>query len=220
MGKIENPKHLKNLEKKINREQRRLSRKQKKSKNYDKQLQKLAKLYEKLKNRREDFLHKLSKRIISENQAIILEDLDIKNLAKNKIAKHIYDASWRKFIDYLSYKSILHNRKLIFVNRFYASSKTCSVCGHKNESLKLEHREWVCVKCNAKHDRDINAAINLLKEAIKQVGQGLPELTTVERWTSACEMSNHPHVSPLDEAVSFTRAKCEAAHSRNWGLCG
>ncbi|MEZ0360943.1 MAG: RNA-guided endonuclease TnpB family protein, partial [Hydrogenobacter sp.] len=160
--KVENPKYLVKTEKRVAKEQRKLSRKQKGSKNYEKQRLKVAKLHEKVKNQREDFLHKLSRRIVSENQAIILEDLNVKGLLSGNISKHIQDSSWRKFFEYLSYKALWHGRELIFADRFYPSSKTCHVCGYKNQELKLSDREWVCPVCGTRHDRDINAGKNLL----------------------------------------------------------
>jgi putative transposase len=141
-------------------------------------------------NQRNDFLHKLSKKIIGDNQAVIVEDLNTKGLLKNSnLSKHIADASWRRFISHLEYKARLYGRKLIKVNPFYPSSKLCSVCGYKNESLKLSDRKWKCPKCGTEHDRDYNATLNLLKEGLKlikgsltlrAVGLERPELTPVE----------------------------------------
>ena len=125
------------------------------SNKYRKLQKKIAKLYEKVVNQRNNFLHKLSKKIIGDNQAVIVEDLNIKGLLQNgNLSKHIADASWRKFISYLEYKAKLYGRKLIKISPFYPSSRLCSVCGYKNENLKLSDREWKCPDCGTEHDRD------------------------------------------------------------------
>jgi len=153
--KIENPKHLSQTEKRLKKLQRKLSRKVKGSNKYRKLQKKIAKLHEKVVNQRNDFLHELSKKIIGDNQAVIVEDLNIKGLLQNgNLSKHIADASWRKFISYLEYKAKLYGRKLIKISPFYPSSRLCSVCGYKNENLKLSDREWKCPDCGTEHDRD------------------------------------------------------------------
>ncbi|WP_340695941.1 RNA-guided endonuclease TnpB family protein [Hydrogenobacter thermophilus] len=114
-------------------------------------------------NKREDFLHKLSKRIVNDNQVIILEDLHVKGLLKNEyLSKSISDVSWNTFIRYLQYKALWYGKQVVFADRYYPSSKTCSVCGYKKENLTLRDRYWTCPVCGAKHDRDINAGKNLL----------------------------------------------------------
>ncbi|WP_411376629.1 IS200/IS605 family element RNA-guided endonuclease TnpB [Desulfurobacterium thermolithotrophum] len=188
--KIENPRHLLKTERKLKKLQRKLSRKEKGSNKYRKLQQKIAKMHEKIVNQRNDFLHKLSRKIIGDNQAVIVEDLNVKGMLKNSnLSKHIADASWRRFINYLEYKAKFYGRKLIKVNSFYPSSKLCSVCGYKNENLKLSDREWVCPNCGVKHDRDYNSTLNLLKEGIKKLKESLTlravgversELTPVE----------------------------------------
>lgn len=161
--KIENRKYLNKTLKKLTRQQRKLSIKKKGSKNYGKQSLKVARLHEKVKNQREDFLHKLSKRIVSENQAIILEDLNVKGLLSNgNLSRHIADSSWSKFVQYLTYKANWYGREIIFADRFYPSSKLCHVCGYKKKDLTLSDRYWVCPECGTYHDRDINAGKNLL----------------------------------------------------------
>jgi putative transposase len=188
--KIENPKHLSQTEKRLKKLQRKLSRKVKGSNKYRKLQKKIAKLHEKVVNQRNDFLHELSKKIIGDNQAVIVEDLNIKGMLKNSnLLKHIADASWRKFISYLEYKAKFYGRKLIKVNPLYLSSKLCFVCGYKNENLKLFDRRWRCPNCGTEHDRDYNATLNLLKEGLKLLKESLtlravgverPELTPVE----------------------------------------
>lgn len=170
--KIENPKHLKNTLDKLAKEQRKLSRKQKFSKNFYKQKHKISKLHEKVKNQRQDFLHKLSKRIVDENQIIILEDLSVKNMMKNKkLSRDIADASWYKFYSYLEYKSKWYGRTIHKIDKWFPSSKTCSYCGHVMKDMTLNIRKWDCPNCETKNiDRDINASINILKQGLKELG--------------------------------------------------
>ena len=166
---IENPKHLAKLEKRLTREHRKLSKKQKGSKNREKQRIKLARVYEKIANTRTDFLQKLSTRLIKENQIICLEDLSIANMVKNRnLAKSISDVSWDKFIRMLQYKALWHDRLIQKIDKFYASSQSCSACGYKNTEISnLSIREWECPQCHTIHDRDINAAINVLNEGLR-----------------------------------------------------
>ncbi len=161
--KIENPKYLSKAEKRLAREQRRLSKKQKGSKNSERQRHRVAKCHEKIANKREDFLHKLSKRIVDDNQVIILEDLNVKGLLKNQnLSKSISDVSWSTFVRYLQYKALWYDKQVMFADRFYASSKLCNVCGYKNDFLTLKDRHWACPVCGTEHDRDVNASVNLL----------------------------------------------------------
>ena len=169
-SKVANPKHLLSSMKKLKRLQRQLSRKKKGSKNRNKARIKLARLHSKIANQRSDFLHKLSTQIVNENQVICVEDLAVKEmLQQNKlIAKLASNLGWRNFLTMLEYKSGWNERQFIKVDRWFASSKTCSACGSINKELKLSQRSWVC-SCGAKHDRDHNAAKNILREGLKDI---------------------------------------------------
>lgn len=170
----ENPKYFAKLEKRLSIEQRKLSHMQKGSKNRNKQRIKVANIHAKINNQRNDFLHKLSTKLIRENQVIAVETLDVKNMEQNKlVAKSVVDASFSRFLTYLDYKAKWYGRTIIKVDKYYASSQTCSNCGFKNEKVKnLSVRSWTCPNCGTKHNRDVNAAKNILSEAIKMLKAG------------------------------------------------
>ena len=166
--KIRNPRHLQKSMKHLQYLHRRLSKKQLGSKNWEKARQRLARCYERINNQRTDFQHKLSNRLIRENQAIIVESLHVRGLFRNrKLAKSIADAAWSHFLRMIQYKAERYGVTLMTVGRFMPTSKRCHICGYINEELTLSVREWTCQECHTLHDRDYNAAQN-----IKMIGLG------------------------------------------------
>jgi len=175
---IDNPRYFRKSQDKLVKEQRKLSHRIKGSNNYKKQKLKVALVHEKVRNQRKDFQHKVSSKIINENQVIVSEDLKPSNMIRNrKLAKSIADASFSSFCNIIDYKSKWYGRIYIKVGSFYPSSKLCHCCGYKNTTLTLSDREWECPKCHTLLDRDKNAALNILEEGLKilnKSGQELP----------------------------------------------
>ena len=161
--KITNPKHFKKHRKRLKKAQKNLARKQKGSKNREKARIKVAKIHLEISDARKDFLHKLTTRLVRENQVIAVESLAVKNMVKNyKLALAISDSGWSELIRQLDYKCRWYGRKLVEIDRWFPSSKRCNSCGHIVEKMTLNIREWQCPNCGVNHDRDINASKNIL----------------------------------------------------------
>ncbi|MEH2417859.1 RNA-guided endonuclease InsQ/TnpB family protein [Nostoc sp.] len=166
--KYSNPKHLRRHEKNLARKQKKFARKVKGSKSRQKHKKLVAKVHERVSNSRQDFLHKLSRKLVDESQVIIVENLNVKGMVRNrKLAKSISDVGWGTFVNFLDYKLKQQDGQLIEIGRFFPSSKTCSCCSHVVDELTLDVREWDCPSCNTHHDRDGNAALNIRKEGMR-----------------------------------------------------
>lgn len=160
---VNSPKYLRKAERRLKRLQRRLSRRKKGSKGREKTRRQVARQHEKVANQRSDFLHKLSRRLVDENQAIHAESLNVKGmLANHRLAKSIADSGWGEFVRQLSYKGEWYGCRLVQIDRFFPSSRRCAACGFINQELRLSDREWACPACGVIHDRDHNAAVNIL----------------------------------------------------------
>ena len=165
--KIPNPTFLRNAESRLASAQRRLARKQKGSKNRAKAKTSVARIHAKIADQRRDWQHKLTTQIVRENQVISVESLKIKNMVKNPcLAKSISDVGWGEIVRQLEYKSNWYGRTFVQIDQWYPSSKRCSACGHTLDTLSLDTREWQCQECGAHHDRDINAATNILSAGL------------------------------------------------------
>ena len=164
---VGNPKFYAHDEKRLAKAQRRHAKKKKGGKNREKARRKVARVHARINDRRRDYQHKLSTRIVNENQVICVESLAVKNMVKNHcLAKAISDVGWGEFVRQLEYKSQWYGRTLVKIDRWYPSSKTCYDCKHVVEDLPLDVREWVCPKCGVWHDRDLNASRNILAEGL------------------------------------------------------
>lgn len=170
--KIPNPRHLERKARNLARYQRRMARCQKESSNRAKARARVARAHRKVRDARQDFLHKASTRLVRENDVIAVEDLAVKNMVRNhSLAKAISDCGWGIFRNMLEYKAARYGRTVIAVDRWYPSSKTCSACGHLLAGLSLKTRTWQCPSCGTRHDRDVNAAKNILAAGLA-VGTG------------------------------------------------
>jgi putative transposase len=179
--KVGNPRFFAADEKKLALAQKRHARKQKGSRNREKARRKVAKVHARIADRRRDYQHKLSTRLIRENQVICVESLAVKNMVQNRsLAKAIADVGWGEFVRQLAYKAQWYGRRLIKIDRWFPSSKRCSCCGYVLEDLDLEVRTWVCPACGTHHDRDVNAANAVLTEGLRLSAAGLAVLLPVE----------------------------------------
>ena len=172
-GEVFNNLHFKkNVSKKLKRLQRQLSRKQKGSNNRNKARVKLAKQYKKINDRKQYYLHSVSNSLINENQVICMEDLNVKGMLRNhRLSESIQEMNFGEFKKMLEYKAKWYNRRIVFINRFYPSSRICNHCGFVNKRLKLSDRQWVCPGCGQLIERDYNAALNILDEGLRIINQ-------------------------------------------------
>ncbi len=181
---VGNPRYYAKDEKRLAKAQRRHAKKKKGSKNREKARRKVARVHARINDRRRDYQHKLSTRIVHENQVICVESLAVKNMVKNhKLSKSIHDVGWGEFVRQLEYKSEWYGRTAVSIDRWYPSSKTCHDCKHVVEDLPLDVREWTCPKCGVWHDRDINASRNILAEglSVSACGGGVRPARAVAR---------------------------------------
>ena len=187
--KYKNNRYTKKYQRKLKQAQQHLSRKQHGSRQYEKQRLKVARIHEKVVNCRLDNLHKISTELVKQYDIICVEDLNVKGMVKNhRLAKHIADASWGAFVQFLSYKCELNDKTLVKIGRYYPSSLSCNECGYVNKSVNdLRVREWTCPHCGRIHDRDVNAAKNILKEGLKDISAGTVDYTDGDGVRLACK---------------------------------
>lgn len=209
--KYSNPRHLKRHEKNLARKQKKLARKTKGTKTRERYRKFVAKVHERVSNTRQDFLHKLSRKLVDESQIIVVENLNVKGMVRNrKLSKAISDVGWGMFVNFLAYKLEQKNGKLVEIDRFFPSSKKCSCCSHVVDELPLDIREWNCPSCGTHHDRDGNAALNIRTEGIRIIvmdgGNPVPA-------SGAC-------VRPDNRKVKGQRAMKLEAHTALTSRCG
>jgi len=168
VSKYDNPKHLSKHEKNLKRKQQKLARKQKGSNSRNRSRKVVARVYERVSNSRADFLHKLSRKLVTENQVVVVENLHVKGMVRNhNLAKAISDVGWGMFTNFLAYKQELKGGRLVEIDRWFPSSKLCFNCYHQVLEMPLDVREWICPHCGIRHDRDGNAATNIRAEGIR-----------------------------------------------------
>ena len=176
-SKYNNPKHFQKHYKNLARKQKKLSRKKLGSNCRNKAKKLVAKVHARISNSRQDYLHKLSRKLTQKSQVIVVENLNVKGMVRNhKLAKAISDSGWGMFVNFLSYKLEREEKQLIEIDRWFASSKICSNCLYQIDKMPLDIREWKCPNCNKKHDRDENAAKNIRAEGIRILqSEGTPD---------------------------------------------
>ena len=195
---FKNNRYTKKYECRLTKAQRHLSRKVKGSKGFENQRLKVARLHEKISNSRADYLHKCSISLVCRYDIICIEDLNVKGIVKNhRLAKSVTDVSWGKFISMLTYKAEWNGKKIVKVDRYFPSSQTCHICGYVNKQIKdLSVREWECPVCHAHHDRDVNAAINILRIGLNNnISAGTVDYTGGEG-VRADLLGSHSSVKP------------------------
>jgi len=192
-SKFDNPRQLKKKEKNLKRKAQKLSRKVKGSNRRNQARKIVARVHERIANTRKDFQHKLSRKLVNENQVIIVENLAVKNMVKNhNLAKAISDCGWSEFTRQLKYKCEKEGKTYLEIGRFFPSSKTCHVCLNQIGSLPLEVRSWTCHNCQTKHDRDINAAINIRDEGLRLLRQSSVQVLALGTSATASGESVRP----------------------------
>jgi putative transposase len=195
-SKFDNPRYFVKRQRNLKRKQHKLSRKKKGSQNRKKARLAVAKVHSKTARCREDFLHKLSRKIVNENQVIAVENLNVKGMVKNhNLAKAISDVGWGMFYTMLKYKAENEGKTYIEIDRFFPSSKTCHVCLNRVDHLTLDVRAWTCKHCGTHHDRDVNAAINIRNEALRILALG----TSASAWVG--DVSRSGKTSVLLDAI-------------------
>ena len=195
--KINNNRYTRKYEYKLAKAQQHLSRKKKSSRGFENQRLKVARLHEKIANSRADYLHKCSISLVRRYDTICIEDLNVKGMTKNhRLSKSITDASWGNFVSMLTYKAEWNDKKVVKVDRYFPSSQTCNVCGYLNKDIKdLSIRKWECPECHSHHDRDINAAINILRFGLNNISAGTVDYTGGEG-VRADQSESHSSVKP------------------------
>lgn len=202
--KFKNNKYLLKYEKELKKAQQHLSRKKNGSNRYEKQRLKVALIHEKIANCRSDVLHKISHKLVMQNDVVYIEDLNVKDMLKNhKLAKSISDCSFYELIRQLEYKGNWDDTYIHKIFRFYPSSKTCNKCGYIKQDLTLSDREWVCPSCNTRHDRDINASINILLEGKRELSAGTVDNTNGED-VRPISIATNRQTSMKLEAICFS----------------
>jgi putative transposase len=177
VSKFHNPKHLAKHEKNLKRKQQKLAKKLPRSNSRHRYRKVVARVYERVSNSRQDFLHKLSRKLVNENQVVVVENLHVKGMVRNhNLAKAISDAGWGTFTNFLAYKLEKKGGSFVEIDRWFPSSKLCSNCYHSIDEMPLEVREWTCSHCGTHHDRDGNAATNIRAEGIRMLRQAQQQL--------------------------------------------
>ena len=216
--RVANPRHLERRATNLARYQRRMARCRKKSANHAKAAAKVASAHRKVRNARADFLHKASTCLVRENDVIVIEDLNVSGMVRNRhLARAISDCGWGELRRQLEYKCERYGRRLIVIDRWYPSSKTCSACGHLLEELSLSTRRWTCPSCRARHDRDINAAKNILAAGLAVVRDSPGDACGADvRHSGSCRVRSAVKQEPSPrelESLSFRAGSSQAEDS-------